>query len=115
MAASPEYRAFVEDLLEPLGPVESRRMFGGLGVFYRGVMFALVAQEQLYLKVDEHNRGDFEAAGMQPFSYQRAGATRSLKSYWRLPDDVVDDSDAVLTWARAAVDAALRADAAKTR
>lgn len=113
MAVSAEYRAFVEDVMAPLGPVTTRRMFGGLGVFYRGVMFALVAQEQLFLKVDDDTRAAFEDAGSGPFSYLRGDQPFALKSYYRLPDAVLDDEDEMRTWARQAVDAALRADAAK--
>ena len=113
MAVSPEYRAYIEDLVTPLGYVSSRRMFGGLGVFYRGLMFALIARDVLHFKVDDENRPDYEAAGMEPFSYLRQGKKRGLNSYWTVPVDVLDNEDEFLTWARAAADAALRAEAAK--
>ncbi len=113
MAVTPEYRAFMEDLVAPLGNVGSRRMFGGLGLFYRGLMFALIANDVLHFKVDEVNRPDYEAAGMEPFSYLRKGKKRGLNSYWTVPVDVLDNEDEFLIWARAAADAALRADAAK--
>ncbi|MBT4043963.1 MAG: TfoX/Sxy family protein [Rhodospirillaceae bacterium] len=113
MAVTPEYRAYIEDLVAPLGHVTTRRMFGGLGVFYRGLMFALIARDVLHFKVDELNRPDYEAAGMDVFSYQRNGKTRGLKSYWTVPVDVLDNEDEFLVWARGAADAALRAEAAK--
>lgn len=113
MAVSPEYRAFIEDLVAPLGHVSTRRMFGGLGVFYRGLMFALIARDVLHFKVDDENRPDYEAEGMEPFSYMRQGKKRGLNSYWTVPVDVLDNEDEFLTWARKAAEAALRADAAK--
>ena len=113
MAVTPEYRAYIEDLVAPLGHVSTRRMFGGLGVFYRGLMFALIARDVLHFKVDDVNRPDYEAAGMEVFSYLRQGRKRGLNSYWQVPVDVLDNEDEFLTWARAAADAALRADAAK--
>lgn len=113
MAVTPEYRAYIEDLVAPLGHVGTRRMFGGLGVFYRGLMFALIANDVLHFKVDERNRPDYEAAGMEPFSYQRKGKRATLGSYWQVPVDVLDAEDEFLIWARGAADAALRADAAK--
>lgn len=73
MAVSPEYRAYIKDLVEPLGHVTSRRMFGGLGVFYRGLMFALIVNDVLHFKVDDENRPGYEAAGMEAFSYLRQG------------------------------------------
>ncbi len=115
MAVSPEYRDYVQELLAPLGPVSIRRMFGGAGVFYDEVMFALIAGETLYLKVDDETRPDFEAAGQGPFTYQRSEGPRALQSYYRLPDELLDETDELLVWARRAVDAALRAQAAKPR
>ena len=113
MPVSAEYRAYIEDLVEPLGHVTSRRMFGGLGVFYRGLMFALIVNDVLHFKVDDENRPAYEAAGMEAFSYMRQGKKRGLDSYWTVPVDILDNEDEFLTWARAAAEAALRADAAK--
>jgi DNA transformation protein len=115
MAVSPAFREFIEDVLSPLGHVTARRMFGGLGLFYRGVMFALIAREVTYFKVDETNRGAFEEAGSGPFSYQRGKKAHALTSYWRVPDEVMDEPEEILAWARRSVDAALRADAAKPK
>ncbi len=113
MAVSPEYRDHLLDLLAPLGPVTARRMFGGLGIFYTDVMFALVVENGLHLKVDEATKADFEAAGSGPFTYQRVGKPRALKSYWQVPDEILDDEEDILAWARAAVDVALSAQKAK--
>ena len=115
MPVTPEYRDFVEDMVEPLGHVTTRRMFGGLGVFYRGLMFALIINDVLHFKVDDENRPDFEVQGMEPFSYIRKGKKRSLNSYWTVPVDVLDDEDEFLIWSRKAADVALRADAVKPK
>ncbi len=47
-----EYVAHIVDLLQFIGPVESKSMFGGFGMFLEGLMFGLVAGNELYLKVD---------------------------------------------------------------
>ena len=57
------FEAHLEDLFAPLGGVSMRKMFGGLGIFRRGVMFALVADDTLYFKVDDQTEADFEAEG----------------------------------------------------
>ncbi|MSO66179.1 MAG: TfoX family protein [Alphaproteobacteria bacterium] len=62
MAFNREFRDHVLDLLEPLG-VTARAMFGGVGFFVERAMFALIADDRFYLKVDDSNRGDYEAAG----------------------------------------------------
>jgi DNA transformation protein len=114
MAVSPEFRDFVAELLAPLGPVSLRRMFGGLGAFHGDVMFALVAGDTLYFKVDDGNRGEFETAGSGPFQYEAKGRKRGLVSYYEVPPEVLEDPEDCLAWGRRAVDAAFRAQQAKS-
>jgi DNA transformation protein len=115
VAVSEEYRDYVMELLAPLGAVTPRRMFGGLGIFHDGIMFALVADDTLFFKVDDSNRGDFEAAGASPFSYATKGGRRGVMSYYQAPAEVLEDGDEAVAWAAKAVDVALRAQAAKRR
>lgn len=113
MAVSQEFQEHLLELLEPLGGVSSRRMFGGAGLFKSGLMFALIADEVLYLKADDSNRGDFEARDLGPFRYEAKNGKRALMSYWQAPDDLLEDGDEMMDWARKAFDVALKADAAK--
>lgn len=86
-------------------------MFGGHGVFLDGVMFGLLADGDLYLKVDDENRGRFEEAGLAPFVYE--GKHRPMQmSYHRAPEPI-EDWVLLEPWARSALDAARRAQAAK--
>ncbi len=82
---------FIEHLLElmgPLaariGPVSARRMFGGHGLFYDGLMFALVSGGTCYLKADDATRGKFEAEGSEPFRYQSAKREVTMRHYLSL-------------------------------
>ncbi len=51
-----------------------RRMFGKTGVFCHGLMFAMVTDDTLYLRVDDHNRMVFkEAAAGPPLNYEKGG------------------------------------------
>jgi DNA transformation protein and related proteins len=85
-------------------------MFGGHGIFMDGLMFGLIADDQLYLKVDDGNRAAYEAEGLQPFTY--AGKSRRVKmSYREAPSEGFDDPDILCAWAREAYAAALRAEA----
>lgn len=113
MAYSREYRAYVEELLQPVGKVTTRGMFGGVGIFYRGLMFALISNDELYFKVDDRNRGDYEAMAAGPFVYEAKSGKRAVMSYYRVPDEVADNEDDILAWARKSVDVALRAESAK--
>lgn len=99
--------------LTPVGPVAWRRMFGGYGVYLDGLMFGLIASDTLYLKVDDSNRPDYEDAGSAPFTYVRKGKQVEMAGYWRVPDAVWDDMEALHAWAEAAHAAAARIKAAK--
>jgi len=114
MARSSEFVDFVLESLEPLGGVSARRMFGGWGIYKDGVMFALIAYDQLYLKVDDGNRAAFEARGLQPFTYTGKGRPIRM-SYREAPGEGFDDPDILCDWARAACAAALRARAQQRR
>jgi DNA transformation protein and related proteins len=104
----------IVELFAAFGPVAVRRMFGGAGIFADGVMIGLVADGVVYLKADEHNRPAFEAEGMGPFTYGKAGK-RVIMSYWRMPDRLYDDSEELARYASEALAAARRAAGAVRR
>jgi len=113
MSISAEFRDYLRDLLEPLGPVSFGRLFGGATIFYGEAVFALVFQDVLYLRVDDGNRAAFEAAGSEPFTYDKKTGPVTVGTYWICPDEVMDDADDMLVWARGAVDAGIKAHRAK--
>ena len=106
MPVNPGYKAFIEELLAPIATITTRSMFGGVGIYGDGLFFALIANEQLYFKVDDTNRPDFEAAGMAPFAPFDDGRTMA---YWAVPADVLEDADALAIWTKKAMDVAQRA------
>jgi DNA transformation protein len=103
----------IRELFGAFGPVEVRRLFGGAGIYADDVMFALVHDGVIYLKVDETSLPAFEREQLEPFSYSRRGERASLTSYRRMPDRLYDDPDELVVWARAALVAAGRAGARK--
>ena len=107
LAVTGAFKAFVLDQLEELGDVTPRSMFGGVGLYHRGIFFGIIAGDVLYLKVDETNRPDYERAGTQPFKPypNRSGTMR----YCAVPLDVLESGIELVAWARKAVDAAARA------
>ena len=107
------YREFLADLLSPLGGVTMRRMFGGLGIYRDGVIFAVVIGEGLYFKADAETAPDFEAEGCGPFVYTGNGGRPVQMPYWRAPERLYDDPEEFVAWARSAVAAAARLAAAK--
>ena len=99
--------AWLHDLFAPVGPIAVRRMFGGIGIYRDGAMFALVADDIVYMKADDETKAAFEAAGSRPFTYEGKGRPVRM-SYWRLPDSALDDPDELKAWADLALAAAER-------
>lgn len=100
--------------LAPVPGLRARRMFGGVGVFQADAMFALIAEDQLYFKTDEENRGAFEEAGLGPFVYAiRDDGSEARINYYEAPGEALDDPDVMMEWARLGIDAALRAKSRK--
>lgn len=99
----------IRELFAEFGPVDVRRMFGGVGVFVDRRMIALVSRDVIHLKADAQTIQDFEREGLAPFSYAKKDGERKLTSYWRMPDRLYDDPEELARWARAAHAAALRA------
>ncbi|NJL48678.1 MAG: TfoX/Sxy family protein [Leptolyngbyaceae cyanobacterium SM2_5_2] len=107
---SSESKAFkdaVVTYLNQVAPVTSRAMFGGYGLYLEGVMFALIAYEILYFKVDDGNRPDYEAVGMGPFIYSRDGKDMVM-SYYQIPSTVYEDLATLDEWVEKALAAARR-------
>jgi DNA transformation protein len=97
----------LHEVFGAFGPIELRRMFGGHGVWHQGLMIGLVFGDTLYIKVDDHTRGQFEAQGLGPFEYSRQGKTVVL-SYYRAPEEMLESPAEAVAWARLAYAAALR-------
>lgn len=115
MTATADYAAYLQDQFAPLGYVATRRMFGATGVFCGDAMFAIVADNTLYFRVDALNRDAFaEAAAEPPLSYEKQGRTIDL-SFWRAPDRLFDEPDELVAWARLALAAARRVAAKRKR
>jgi DNA transformation protein and related proteins len=111
---SREFITYLLEQLAPLGDVRARAMFGGFGIYRGERMFALVAEDALYIKVDDVSRAEFEALGLQPFRYE-AGGKVMVMSYWRPPVEAMDDREMLCEWARKGCEAAERAAGKKKR
>ncbi len=53
MPVSDDFLNYVLDQLSAWGSVSVRRMFGGAGLYREGRMFGLIADDVVYLKVDD--------------------------------------------------------------
>ena len=111
MSISFRQKEFVEhivDLSQVIGPVYSKRMFGGYGVFLEGLMFGLIFRNTLYFKVDANSRDYYISRGLEPFSYERQGKRLNL-NYYQAPEEVLDDVTVMKEWSNCAFEVAMRA------
>src|SRR5258708_6178024 len=104
LKVSASFKSFALDQLGELGDVTPRSMFGGVGLYHRGVFFGIIARDTVYFKVGETNRADYERARTKAF---RPYPNRSgSMSYYAVPLEVLEHAPELATWARKAVSAA---------
>jgi DNA transformation protein len=113
MRVTDGFRAFVLEQLANIESVRARAMFGGVGLYSNDVFFGIVAADALYLKVDDSNRGQYQAERMTAF--QPYADKPSSMSYYQVPARVLEDGDELTAWARASVRVAAGAAAGKRR
>jgi len=114
MAISPEFVTYLEDLFSVVPGTSIRRMFGGVGIFRHGLMYALAMSDgRIAMKADEQNVPDFKAEGCEEWTYEMRKSPKKSMGYWFMPERLVDDEDDFRQWAMAAFEAAVRADARK--
>ena len=100
MAVSEEFLEYVVDQFRELGAVTTRKMFGGAGIYFDGKFFALVDDDELYLKADDKNRPRFEQAGSHAFEPWEGHV---MNGYWAVPADVLEDPAELAEWSQHAI------------
>lgn len=106
MAVNEDYLNFVLDQLDGVGEIDMKRMFGGVGFFHDGLMFGKIGGDTFRLKVDDHNKKEYEDKGMKPFFSEKK---KKGMPYWEVPVDVLENKDKLTIWAQKSIEAAKRA------
>ena len=99
-AKDESFKDFVLDQLAELDSVEARRMFGGYGLYRDETFFGIVHKGKLFFKIDESTVGEYRKRKMKPF---RPNPKQTLKSYYQVPVDIIEDADELSQWAVKAV------------
>ena len=94
------YKDFVLDQLSELPGVTCRAMFGGYGFYQGESFFGIIHKGRLYFKTNERTRPAYVKKGMKPF---RPNAKQTLKTYYEVPVDIIEDSEQLTVWAEHAV------------
>ena len=105
MAVSADYLAYVLEQLGRVDGVSSRRMFGGAGLYSHECFFGLIAEDTLYLRVDDANRARFTARGMDRFRPYADRPELSM-NYYAAPAEVLEDPEELKLWAAESIAAA---------
>jgi DNA transformation protein len=91
------FREFVEGQLDP--DTAFRAMFGGCGLYRGETFFGILYKGRLYFKTGPRTRAKYVEKGMKPF---KPNARQTLKSYYEVPVEVLEDRDSLRAWAREA-------------
>ncbi|MDX2471829.1 MAG: TfoX/Sxy family protein [SAR324 cluster bacterium] len=112
MAVSLEFSDFISELLEPFGDFTIKRMFGGIGIYWDGIMMAVLFSDELYFKTGPSNIKDYQDKEMPAFKpFENKPMTMS---YSLVPPEVIEDREAMELWATKALEAALAAKKKKS-
>ncbi|MGB0864481.1 MAG: TfoX/Sxy family protein [Saprospiraceae bacterium] len=113
MAVSKDYLDYVTEQLSEFGEVMIKKMFGGAGLYFDGLIFGLITAKDVFcLKVDDTNRADYEEKGMTPF-----GATETKKGmpYWEVPVEVLEDRTELAVWAMKSLEVTINSKSKKKK
>lgn len=113
MSLSASFKALVLEQMQGFGSVRLQPMFGGAAVKHGELTFALLDNDTLYLKADEHNAPAFIAEDLSEFIYQTRNGPMVIKGYRRAPERLLDDADEMTSWCKSSYDVAVRAAAKK--
>ena len=94
------FKDFVLDQLSDLSGLTCRAMFGGYGLYQREKFFGIIHKGRLYFKVTPATVSLYKRQGMKPF---RPNAKQTIKSFYEVPVDVLEDREQLTAWVTQAV------------
>lgn len=94
------FKDFVLDQLQELSELQCRSMFGGYGLYQNEIFFGIIFKGRLYFKTDTKSVVPYRKLAMKPF---RPNRRQTLKSYYEVPVDIIEDRDRLAAWAKEAV------------
>ncbi len=98
MAVSNDFTQFVLDQLSGWGNVYINRMFGCVALYQYNLAFGMIANDVVYLKVDDTNRAKFIESGSVQLKPFKNNAT--VLSFYSIPADIFEDTDEFIRWAK---------------
>jgi DNA transformation protein and related proteins len=111
VTVKPQYLEYILEQMGGLGAVSTRRMFGAVGLYSGELFFGLIDFDTLFLKTDETNSAQYMTRNMPRFM---TTVNRPM-GYYQVPADIIEESEALVSWARQSVGVALRSQAVKSQ
>lgn len=106
--SSKEFAKYIEEILDQFGPIKTKPMFGGYGVYKSDLIFAIIVDNELYFKADPNTAEYFKSEGSRPFSYDsKKGKTVSMSYFLVLPE-ILEDEELLQKWFDMAYKSALQ-------
>jgi DNA transformation protein len=106
MAVQAQYLDYVLEQLAGLERVNTRRMFGGVGLYSGELFFGLIDDDTLFFKTDESNAAQYQSRRMPRFM-PPANRPMGPMGYHQVPADIIEDGETLVAWARQSVVVAL--------
>jgi DNA transformation protein and related proteins len=98
--ADESFGDFILDQLAGLDDIEARRMFGGYGLYQDEIFFGILHKGKLFFKIDDSTVDEYRKRKMKPF---RPNDRQTLKSYYQVPVEIIEDADQLGRWASRAI------------
>lgn len=112
MTVSSDFVTYVTAQLSVLGTVQTRSIFGGVGILVENRLVGVVLDDLLYLYTDEHNRSDYTSYGMGPLR-PYPNAFNLTTDQYQCPPEIVNDPQKLQDWGRRALGASIASARAK--
>jgi DNA transformation protein len=108
LAFSQRFATEIIDQLGEVGELTARRMFGALGLYANGVIFGMIVDETLYLRLDKAGFGALRRLGGTPLRPVSRKPDLESARYISVPLEMLEDRDELIAWVSHAIEVAQR-------
>lgn len=107
-AEQSDYINFIVELFSEHGHITYRSMFGGWGLYYNSIIFAIIVDNEVYFKVDGSNMDQYISYNSRPFEYMKSDKLIKVSSYMLLPEEILYSPETLGNWIRQSYEISLK-------
>lgn len=97
MASSIDYLDFILDQLSNWKAINTKRMFGCIGLYADGLMFGVISKELVYFKVNASSKNNYLKLESKPLKLFKNNSI--VASFYEVPIQILEDSSQFIIWA----------------